>query len=618
MSDFTGFTFNGRHSSEFNILKVASNSGYQSSLIPTIEDYTLDIPGRDGTYFYNGRYKEKNIEINIAFDSVTEKNLRELTEWLGTNEEGELIFDELPYKKYIVKVKDEIELTTICFDEPDISKSTDGNIIFQRIYKGSGSISFIAYYPFAISVDKDLDSFQFNKINQKVISESDSLVGGQYVPLTIKENNSYVTLEKLYGATDWNRNLTTGALVGFNTLAKIEITSAKELEFITPDPIIGDNKSYIQFQLEEPLFGDPETGIYDYIDFTTQTEHHFFNRIKLPGRGDPGDDSWQLTENMGGTYYTVFRLLDADLLDIDFFSPLHSNKSEVKVVNTFIDPTNKEEAEEAPEFQIMTSKKVLLMAYKIDLNADYPKDRTLNEFLSAIYQLSPYIIARNRDRRDRQIKNTSLTSEIKLYFSTNKGIVSKYNSYIYISSTLGYSSGSEIRERVEYSNWISIISNIHEWKESSRLKQSLSGYDTYSYNLGRIKLYNAGDFETDFILRINKKANQNINPVYISLGEKSFSVGAFGENSNYNTDEYSITEREQAIFDAQGIIEIDTSKDMIYFISSKNERIPAYFLLKSGDLFKIPTGTEDQYLYVSKDELSGDDDVSIEYNYIYF
>ena len=52
-----------------------------------------------------------------------------------------LIFDEFPYKKYMVKCAQPPQLKFLCFDEYEF-----------RIYKGEGTVQFIAYYPFAFSV----------------------------------------------------------------------------------------------------------------------------------------------------------------------------------------------------------------------------------------------------------------------------------------------------------------------------------------------------------------------------------------------------------------------------------------------------------------------------------
>ena len=52
-----------------------------------------------------------------------------------------LIFDEFPYKKYMVKCAQPPQLKYLCFDKYEF-----------RIYKGEGTVQLVAYYPFAFSV----------------------------------------------------------------------------------------------------------------------------------------------------------------------------------------------------------------------------------------------------------------------------------------------------------------------------------------------------------------------------------------------------------------------------------------------------------------------------------
>ena len=101
------------------------------------------MPGSDGTLYWESFYTNKTFSINIAFAHLTEDDYRKLRQWLNGKDRGELVFDEAPYKAYTVKIKDPPQLKIICFME-------DG----KRIYKGEGTISFVAYYPFARGVYK--------------------------------------------------------------------------------------------------------------------------------------------------------------------------------------------------------------------------------------------------------------------------------------------------------------------------------------------------------------------------------------------------------------------------------------------------------------------------------
>lgn len=143
LHDFCGFTWRGEHSSDHGIVRVSDGSRYNDTILPAFQDTTQKMPGSDGTLYWESFYTNKTFSINIAFDHLTEDNYRKLRQWLNGKDRGELIFDEAPYKAYTVKIKDPPQLKTICFME-------DG----KRIYKGEGTISFVAYYPFARGVYK--------------------------------------------------------------------------------------------------------------------------------------------------------------------------------------------------------------------------------------------------------------------------------------------------------------------------------------------------------------------------------------------------------------------------------------------------------------------------------
>lgn len=143
--DFIGFSFNEHRSESLGIVRVSDGSRYNEDLVPTTQDKTVQVPGGDGFYYFESDYTQRQFSINIAFDELTEKQFRELQQVFGTKELGKLIFDERPYKYYMVK-SSKPQLKYICFGK-------DG----ERIYKGEGTLTFTAYYPFAKSVFKFLE-----------------------------------------------------------------------------------------------------------------------------------------------------------------------------------------------------------------------------------------------------------------------------------------------------------------------------------------------------------------------------------------------------------------------------------------------------------------------------
>ena len=197
MGDFTGFTFGDWRSSDWEqnleVLRVSGGDRYDEELHPEIKDITAEVPGVNGEYYFGSNYGPKKIDIEIAFDSLTEAQFRELRRVFGTTKIKGLIFDERPYKKYMAKLESPIELSYVCFDEPIkrvsttpepglrvirgeetiIDEETQEETVVptweresiypyvieegtQRIYKGEGKIAFVCYFPFAKSVYKVL------------------------------------------------------------------------------------------------------------------------------------------------------------------------------------------------------------------------------------------------------------------------------------------------------------------------------------------------------------------------------------------------------------------------------------------------------------------------------
>ena len=146
--DFIGFTFNGEHSSNMGITRVSNGNRFNETLLPNFQDKTGSVTGRDGMYYFGSQYGQQSIQIQIAYDYLTEYGIRHLRQVFGDKKPHWLIFDEAPYKKYLVKINQPIQLTYICFMENN-----------QRIYKGEGQIGFVCYSPFARSVHKTLNEY---------------------------------------------------------------------------------------------------------------------------------------------------------------------------------------------------------------------------------------------------------------------------------------------------------------------------------------------------------------------------------------------------------------------------------------------------------------------------
>lgn len=147
--DFIGFSFNGIFSinNQFKIYRVSDGSRYTNKLGASNTEKTAENTGGDGTYYFGTLNRSKSFQINFVFDDLTDSGLRALKDWLCTDQLTDLWFYEEPYKVYTAKPVGEPNIKFIAFDAVD-----DQNRPI-RLYKGEGSVEFVAYWPYAHTPD---------------------------------------------------------------------------------------------------------------------------------------------------------------------------------------------------------------------------------------------------------------------------------------------------------------------------------------------------------------------------------------------------------------------------------------------------------------------------------
>lgn len=160
--DFLAFSFNGKHSyDDFGIYRTSGGDRYEEKLVPNMNDKTAEVPNGDGMYYFNTTYKQREFPISFAFEHLTEEQLRSMRRWLSGKELGDLWFEEAPYKVYTAKVTGQPSIKVIPFDET----YTEGSVQkTRRIYKGEGSVTFTAYWPYAHTPDSI--EYYSNKITE--------------------------------------------------------------------------------------------------------------------------------------------------------------------------------------------------------------------------------------------------------------------------------------------------------------------------------------------------------------------------------------------------------------------------------------------------------------------
>lgn len=143
--DFLGFRFGVHHTSDLNLKVVSSSNRYNNRMLPSPQDSSEDIVGSDGMYYFGSTFKNREISCNLAFDNVSEEQLRKIRQVFATDKLQDLVFDEEPYKTWKAKLSQKPDFKTVCFMDKDTN---------QRVYKGEATLNFICYFPYAFGFDK--------------------------------------------------------------------------------------------------------------------------------------------------------------------------------------------------------------------------------------------------------------------------------------------------------------------------------------------------------------------------------------------------------------------------------------------------------------------------------
>lgn len=189
--DYIGFTYNKKHSvRDLGLYRTSNGSRYTTNLAPTMTTDTAQNNGADGQYLFDTHFKQQQFTIDFAFDNLDETKIRTLRQLFNGREEGELIFDEYPYKAYSAKPTGSPNLKAICFMENG-----------QRIYKGEGSITFTCYQPFAHTPDwvwYTEDGITYEP------KEADGRIASNYGELAYPTKNEWLKVSGLTDNTNYN------------------------------------------------------------------------------------------------------------------------------------------------------------------------------------------------------------------------------------------------------------------------------------------------------------------------------------------------------------------------------------------------------------------------------
>lgn len=218
--DYTDFHFGKYYTKDLHLVVVSSNDRYEKNLLPDPQDYTEEVPGADGAYYFGQLYRDREISCNIAFDKITEQDFRKISQIFSTDIPQDLVFDEMPFKTYKAKLKSKPEFTYICFKDRKTG---------ERVYKGEGTLNFVCYFPYAYCFNRYVvrAADYYLETPPETIIKHSSLYENPYKKEETKIYNKYN--KKYYNVEN---NMATPWKGGYPTIEQVQ---AGELYFNTPN-----------------------------------------------------------------------------------------------------------------------------------------------------------------------------------------------------------------------------------------------------------------------------------------------------------------------------------------------------------------------------------------------
>ena len=157
IGELIGFTLGNTHSSYFNM--VRTNKGLTSKeIFGKFQDSTVTIEGSDITVFYNSFFQNKQFQIQASFVGLQENKISEMKKIWNQDCMLPLIFDEAPHKYYMVKVDKLTSMKQLAFERGGV-----------RYYNGDITLSFISYFPYALSRFESLEDPTIGSLPQDLI-----------------------------------------------------------------------------------------------------------------------------------------------------------------------------------------------------------------------------------------------------------------------------------------------------------------------------------------------------------------------------------------------------------------------------------------------------------------
>lgn len=145
---FISFTFGGKFIEDFGLLVVTGSDRLERGAYAPFSDLVSTYDTLDGQLYWGSKIEPNQLNLSLATDYITEKQIDDFREWFAPGKERELILAEHPNRAILARVAEPPVLSFIPFEEEtEIVINGINYITNTTVYRGEVSLSFIMDEP---------------------------------------------------------------------------------------------------------------------------------------------------------------------------------------------------------------------------------------------------------------------------------------------------------------------------------------------------------------------------------------------------------------------------------------------------------------------------------------
>ena len=287
---FISFTFGGKAIEDFGLIVVNSGDRMERQAYASFSDLTSTYDTLNGQIYWGSNFSPNQLNLSLATDEITERQIDNFKEWFSPGKERELILSEHPNRAILARVASAPETSFIPFEKQTTLKinGQDYNTS-TTVYRGEVSLSFVMDEPHWYGILSYMPTYVNKKTLERLDNNSnngnkvDSLINKDMLKIMLEDGIPHQSL--LVGNNTSTFFLGNNILVTEKALTNVAKVGQSHIGIITSESEGLDVSSTIP----QYLFYSGTAPSYPIVQFTLYPS--FDSSSEYPDTNHP-DVSW--------------------------------------------------------------------------------------------------------------------------------------------------------------------------------------------------------------------------------------------------------------------------------------------------------------------------------------